>query len=115
MSDKGDKFFKGLIWGGIIGGVLGVLYAPKSGRETREELSGESEKLLNQFKTDIESAKKAALKSFDQGKDLLIEKLVHDEDVTEPAAPDLLEKSDEVKRPKRKRPARTKTKREKDA
>jgi gas vesicle protein len=115
MADNGDKFFKGLILGGIIGGILGVLYAPKSGRETREELSGESEKLLDQFKTDIENAKKAALKSFDQGKDILIEKLLNDEDVSEPAEPDPLEKNDEEKRPKRKRPARTKTKREKDA
>ena len=115
MADNSDNFFKGLIFGGIIGGILGVLYAPKSGRETREEISGESEKLLNQFKTDIENAKKAALKSFDQGKDLLIEKLVQDEDVTEAAAPDQSEKSDEEKRPKRKRPTRAKTKKEEDA
>jgi len=110
MADQGDKFLKGLIFGGIIGGVLGVLYAPKSGKETREELSVESEKLLNQFKSDIENAKKAALKSFDQGKDIIIDKLSQEEDGIEDT-----EETAEEKKPKRKRSRTSKPKREKDS
>jgi gas vesicle protein len=30
--------FKALIVGGLIGAALGILYAPKSGKETREEI-----------------------------------------------------------------------------
>jgi gas vesicle protein len=30
MADNGDSFFKAFVLGGIIGGVLGVLFAPKS-------------------------------------------------------------------------------------
>ena len=44
-SDKGDKFFKGFVFGGIIGAIAGVLLAPKSGREMRDELGEEAEKL----------------------------------------------------------------------
>lgn len=110
MADQGDKFLKGLIFGGIIGGVLGVLYAPKSGKETREELSVESEKLLSQFKSDIENAKKAALKSFDQGKDVIIDKLAQEEDDIEDT-----EETAEEKKPKRKRSRTSKPKREKDS
>jgi gas vesicle protein len=115
MADHSDSFFKGLIFGGIIGGVLGVLYAPKSGKETREELSVESEKLLNQFKTDIENAKKAALKSFDQGKDIIIDKLASEEDDIEEKASEDNEELTEEKKMKRKRSRASKPKREKDS
>lgn len=36
MSNK--NLFKGIITGLAIGGVLGVLFAPKSGRQTRQDL-----------------------------------------------------------------------------
>ena len=115
MADNGDSFFKAFVLGGIISGVLGVLFAPKSGRETREELSEESEKLLNQVKSDIENAKKAALRSFDQSKDRIIEKLVQEDDSPDQSAPAQTEKISDEKRPKRKRPRRTKTKKDNDA
>jgi gas vesicle protein len=115
MANRGDSFLKGLVLGGIIGGVLGVLYAPKSGKETRDELSVESDKLLNQFKSDIENAKKAALKSFDQGKDIIIDKLSHEEDNNQSAAHEEADETVEEKKPKRKRSRAPKPKREKDA
>jgi gas vesicle protein len=115
MADNGDGFFKAFVLGGIIGGVLGVLFAPKSGRETREELSEESEKLLNQVKVDIENAKKAALRSFDQSKDRIIEKLVHEDNSSDQSSTARTEEIADEKRPKRKRPRRTKPKKENDA
>jgi len=115
MADNGDGFFKAFVLGGIIGGVLGVLFAPKSGRETREELSEESEKLLNQVKVDIENAKKAALRSFDQSKDRIIEKLVHEDNSSDQLSTARTEEIANEKRPKRKRPRRTKPKKENDA
>ena len=80
MSDRGDGFFKGFIFGGIVGAVLGVMLAPKSGRETREELGGEAEKLYTQTKSDFEHARKAAMKSFEDGRDKILEKLKSEED-----------------------------------
>lgn len=35
--DKGD-FFKGMIIGAVAGSILGILYAPKPGEETRSQL-----------------------------------------------------------------------------
>jgi gas vesicle protein len=75
MADSGDGFFKGFIFGGIVGAVLGVLLAPKSGREMREDLGEEAEKIYAQGKTDFEHARKAAMKSFEEGRDKIIDKL----------------------------------------
>jgi gas vesicle protein len=83
MSDRGDGFFKGFVIGGIIGAVAGILLAPKSGRETREDLGEEAEKLYTQTKSDFEHARKAAMKSFEEGRDKILEKLKDDEGVVE--------------------------------
>ena len=37
-NDKGFSFFKGAVFGAIAGAVAGLLLAPKSGAETREDL-----------------------------------------------------------------------------
>ena len=42
MSKSG--FLSGFFWGAVVGGVAALLYAPKSGRELREDLSEEWEK-----------------------------------------------------------------------
>ena len=39
MSEKNSDLLKGLFIGGFIGVVLGILYAPKSGKETREDIA----------------------------------------------------------------------------
>jgi len=104
MSDRGDGFFKGFIFGGIVGAVIGVMLAPKSGRETREEFGEEAEKLYTQTKSDFEHARKAAMKSFEEGRDKILEKLKPEED-------DIDEEKtvDEEERPKR-RPRKAKPK-----
>jgi gas vesicle protein len=71
MSDHNDNFFKGFLLGGMIGAVLGVLFAPKPGREIRQELGDETEKLVSKLKTDLEKAKE----TFEEGKQKIIEKL----------------------------------------
>jgi gas vesicle protein len=83
MSDRGDGFFKGFVIGGIIGAVAGILLAPKSGKETREELGEEADKLYTQTKSDFEHARKAAMKSFEEGRNKILDKLKDDEDIKE--------------------------------
>jgi gas vesicle protein len=83
MADRGDGFFKGFVIGGIIGAVAGILLAPKSGKETREELGEEAEKLYTQTKTDFEHARKAAMKSFEEGRNKILDKLKDDADIEE--------------------------------
>ena len=45
-----DDCVRGLIIGGLIGAALGILYAPKSGKETREEISHSAEELLKELR-----------------------------------------------------------------
>ena len=56
MSEKNSDLLKGLIIGGLIGAAVGVLYAPKSGKETREDIAQTTEELLNKAKEEYEKA-----------------------------------------------------------
>ena len=54
MSERNGGFFKGLFIGGLIGTIIGVLYAPKSGKETREELARQADEIITKAKEDFE-------------------------------------------------------------
>ena len=63
----GPGFFSGVLWGALVGGILGVLYAPKSGEETRKELkdkagdiSEKGQKALDEAKIVAEDVKVAS-------------------------------------------------------
>ena len=56
MSEKSGDLLKGLIIGGLIGVVLGILYAPKSGKETREDIANKADELLAKAKEEYEKA-----------------------------------------------------------
>ena len=56
MSERNYDLLKGLIIGGLVGAVLGILYAPKSGKETREDIARKTEELLNKAKEEYEKA-----------------------------------------------------------
>jgi gas vesicle protein len=45
------SFITGLLAGAAIGGVIALLYAPKSGKETREDLKHKLEDLEKEFET----------------------------------------------------------------
>lgn len=53
-----EDWVKGLIVGGLIGVALGILYAPKSGKETREDICRSTEELLEKAREQYEQAKK---------------------------------------------------------
>jgi gas vesicle protein len=46
MSENNRDLLVGLLFGGLIGAALGILYAPKSGKETRDEIAGKTKELL---------------------------------------------------------------------
>jgi gas vesicle protein len=54
MSEKSSDLLKGLFIGGFIGVILGILYAPKSGKETREDIARTTEDLLSKGKEEYE-------------------------------------------------------------
>jgi gas vesicle protein len=76
LADSGDKFFKGFVFGGLIGAAIGLLFAPKPGRVMREELGTELDKIFDFTRDDLENAKKAAKKTYEESKDRIIEKLI---------------------------------------
>jgi gas vesicle protein len=53
-----ESFIKGLIIGGVAGLAVGILYAPKSGREIRKQLSDSTEEILSKAKMQYEDTRK---------------------------------------------------------
>ncbi|MBN1663529.1 MAG: YtxH domain-containing protein [Deltaproteobacteria bacterium] len=58
MSDEKGGYVKDVLIGGIIGGflgaVIGLLYAPKSGKETREDLGKKAGEFIVKAKEEYE-------------------------------------------------------------
>lgn len=65
MSNRTEDFIKGLLVGGLIGAALGILYAPKSGKETREEIGRKTEELMAKAKEEYEVALEKSKKAYD--------------------------------------------------
>jgi gas vesicle protein len=65
---------KGMIVGSLIGAALGILYAPKSGKATREEIRNSAEELLAKAKKQYEEACKKIEKLTGREKELYAEK-----------------------------------------
>ena len=59
-KDTGAGFAIGFIAGAAIGLVIGFLYAPQSGKETRERLKGKAEEVKEKATEVTEKVKKAA-------------------------------------------------------
>ena len=67
MSENNNDLLVGLFIGGLIGAALGLLYAPKSGRETREDITTKGNELLDKAKDALEKSKaayEAAVKNY---------------------------------------------------
>lgn len=52
-----NRFFEGLFFGGIIGFLAGLLYAPKPGAQLRRELAENSDDLYRQASTQLTDLK----------------------------------------------------------
>jgi gas vesicle protein len=63
MSDNGN-FIKGLFVGGLVGAAFAILYAPKSGKETREEISKKADELAGKAREEYEAALEKSKKSY---------------------------------------------------
>jgi len=59
------EFLKGFLIGGIAGAIAGIIYAPKSGRETREDISRKSDELIAKAKAEYDVTLEKTKKSYD--------------------------------------------------
>jgi gas vesicle protein len=66
-----NSFLTGLLTGAAIGGIVALLYAPKSGKETREQIKRKFEEL----EKDLENLKGQASHKAGKVKDDLAQKL----------------------------------------
>lgn len=78
MSDnRGLDFLKGFLVGGALGAIIALLYAPKSGRETREDLGGKMgdiyEKAKDEYDVSLERARRSYENAIAKLKDLEID------------------------------------------
>jgi gas vesicle protein len=65
MSNQSEGFIKGILLGGLIGAMLGILYAPKSGRKTREDINRKAEELITKGKKEYEATLKKSGKAYE--------------------------------------------------
>ncbi|MDR2645396.1 MAG: YtxH domain-containing protein [Endomicrobium sp.] len=72
MSDNKDTLLA-FILGGLIGAALGVLYAPKSGKETRREIKRFGEDVADKVKDLGEDLTEKGRKVYEDGKDKISE------------------------------------------
>jgi gas vesicle protein len=72
MSDNKDTLCA-FVLGGLIGAALGVLYAPKSGKETRGDIKRFSEDVADRVKDLGEGLTEKGHKIYEEGKDKISE------------------------------------------
>ncbi|HYA13546.1 MAG TPA: YtxH domain-containing protein [Syntrophales bacterium] len=65
MSERIGDFIKGLLIGGLVGASLGILYAPKSGKETREDICRKSEELMAKAKEEYQQVLDKSKKAYE--------------------------------------------------
>jgi len=59
-ENEGSSFLTGLLLGGIIGAVLGLLFAPQPGEKTREQLRARADEFVALGRSAWEEGKEAA-------------------------------------------------------
>jgi gas vesicle protein len=92
MSNQIEGFVKGIVLGGIIGAVIGILYAPQSGRKTREDINRKAEKLLTKAKEEYEATLKKGGKAYKSA----VKELRHLESSAKEKVGEMEEKVDEL-------------------
>jgi gas vesicle protein len=66
MSDRQiEGIVTGVVLGGLVGAALGILFAPQSGRKTREDICEKTGELLTEAKNEYKSALKKSGKAYE--------------------------------------------------
>ncbi|MFZ0774740.1 MAG: YtxH domain-containing protein [Candidatus Sulfotelmatobacter sp.] len=71
MSDQNSSSFVWFLAGLGLGGLVGVLYAPRSGNETREELRARAEQGRDYVRNRARETREQASQWVDKGRDVI--------------------------------------------
>jgi len=71
MSTKSNTGFFAFLLGGAIGAVVGLLYAPRSGEETRQILTEEGKDLMNKTRNSVSEAQESAMATLQSAQERL--------------------------------------------
>jgi gas vesicle protein len=71
MSDRDGSSFLWFLAGVGIGGLVGILYAPRAGRETREEILARAEQGREYVRNRAQVAREQASEWVDKGRDVV--------------------------------------------
>jgi len=71
---RGGSYFGAFVLGGLLGAVLGVLYAPRPGKESREMLADATEKYLSEGRQLCETGKARFTEAYESGREVAVEK-----------------------------------------
>ena len=65
MSIQLGGFIKGIVLGGLAGAAIAILYAPQSGRETREDIHKKKEALLRKAREEYRTIARKSGKAYE--------------------------------------------------
>ena len=65
-ENKNCSLISGLLIGGLVGVIAGLFYAPKSGKETREELSGKAKDMACRLQGEYDGALEKSKIAYDK-------------------------------------------------
>jgi gas vesicle protein len=77
MSNGRDDFFSflgGFLFGAVVGGILGILFAPKPGEETRKDIKESAEKLYERGKEIYGEQKEKLEEAIETGREAVTQK-----------------------------------------
>ena len=93
MAEKDWDLVKALVVGGLIGAGLGILFAPKSGRETRDDIARKADELLAKVGEEFEKEDGKGRRAYEGA----IDKLMQAEEKAVEKIADVAEKLSENK------------------
>jgi gas vesicle protein len=92
MSNQIEGFIKCIILGGVIGAAIGILYAPQSGRKTKDDMNRKAEELLKKAQKEYEATLKKSSKAYESA----VKQLKHLESSTKEKVGEMEDTVDEL-------------------
>jgi gas vesicle protein len=92
MSSQIEGFIKGIVLGGLVGAAIAILYAPQSGRKTREDIHRKTEALLRKAQEEYRATLNKSSKAYGAA----VKELRHLESSTKEKVGEMGEKMDEL-------------------